>query len=226
MSAPFAGLIRLATAVRDGLMSAADKAKLDGLAAGAAVVSVFGRAGAVVAAVGDYVTSEIDNDSSVSGTTLKDALNALLGRAHATLGSLGADDHTQYALVTGTRAFTGPITANAFLESPATFAYAANVTLDVGAKADHVMSNTLTGPMAVAFSNVAAGRKGFIAVKQDGTGSRAVSFTMPGGYTQLRNYDVVDLSAQQSANSVTLYTYWAFALGGVNYFHITKAFQV
>lgn len=42
------------------------------------VTSVFGRSGAVVATSGDYPASKITNDSSVAGTTTKDALNTLL----------------------------------------------------------------------------------------------------------------------------------------------------
>ncbi len=45
---------------------------------GGAVTSVFTRTGAVVAALNDYVASLIGNDSSVSGATVKDALNTLL----------------------------------------------------------------------------------------------------------------------------------------------------
>jgi hypothetical protein len=49
----------------------------DGMGGGGAVASVFGRTGAVVAAAGDYAASEVDNDSGVSGATVKDALDAL-----------------------------------------------------------------------------------------------------------------------------------------------------
>jgi hypothetical protein len=42
------------------------------------VSTVFGRAGAVVAAAGDYAASQVTNDSSVTGSTNKDALNRLL----------------------------------------------------------------------------------------------------------------------------------------------------
>lgn len=42
-----------------------------------AVTSVFSRIGEVTAATGDYAASEITNDSSVSGTYLKDALEDL-----------------------------------------------------------------------------------------------------------------------------------------------------
>jgi len=45
---------------------------------GGTVTSVFGRVGAVVATLGDYVASQVNNDSSVSGATVKDALNSLL----------------------------------------------------------------------------------------------------------------------------------------------------
>lgn len=42
-----------------------------------AVISVFARIGAVVATLGDYAASLITNDSTVSGATVKDALNTL-----------------------------------------------------------------------------------------------------------------------------------------------------
>lgn len=44
---------------------------------GGSVSSVFTRTGAVVAAVGDYAASLVSNDSSVSGSTVKDALETL-----------------------------------------------------------------------------------------------------------------------------------------------------
>ncbi len=43
------------------------------------VTSVFGRIGAITAQAGDYDASQIDNDSSVVGSSVKDALNTLLG---------------------------------------------------------------------------------------------------------------------------------------------------
>lgn len=45
---------------------------------GGAVDSVFGRVGVVVAQSGDYDASEVANDSSVAGASVKDALNTLL----------------------------------------------------------------------------------------------------------------------------------------------------
>lgn len=43
-----------------------------------AVTSAFGRTGDVVAVAGDYEASQVDNDSSVPGATVADALDALL----------------------------------------------------------------------------------------------------------------------------------------------------
>ena len=47
------------------------------IASTAPVDSVFGRIGVVVAALSDYDASQIDNDSSVAGATVKDALDQL-----------------------------------------------------------------------------------------------------------------------------------------------------
>lgn len=69
-----------ATTIVSGFMSATDKAKLNGIEAGAEVndvFSVFGRVGAVVALYGDYSSSEIINDSTVAGITVADALDTL-----------------------------------------------------------------------------------------------------------------------------------------------------
>ncbi|HZP20099.1 MAG TPA: DUF2793 domain-containing protein [Bauldia sp.] len=52
---------------------------IDEVAAAASppVASVFGRTGAVAAALHDYDASQVDNDSGVSGATVKDALDSL-----------------------------------------------------------------------------------------------------------------------------------------------------
>ena len=63
-----------------GLTAATVQAAIDEVAAGiatGAVTSVFGRTGAIAAAARDYDASQVDNDSSVSGATVKDALNTL-----------------------------------------------------------------------------------------------------------------------------------------------------
>lgn len=56
------------------------------LEAGAASVSsVFGRVGDVVAATSDYDASQVDNDSTVIGSTVKDALDLLGASSHAAI---------------------------------------------------------------------------------------------------------------------------------------------
>lgn len=48
---------------------------------GGGVSSVFARTGAVVAVAGDYDASEVTNDSSVTGVSVKDALDHLIALA-------------------------------------------------------------------------------------------------------------------------------------------------
>ena len=70
----------VATPVSSGFMSFSDKSKLNSIAFGAdvsPVTSVFSRVGAVVAVLNDYAASLVDNDSSVPGATVKDALESL-----------------------------------------------------------------------------------------------------------------------------------------------------
>ncbi len=56
-------------------------------AAAPPVTSVFGRIGAVVAVLGDYLASLVSNDSTVTGATVADALNTLnTGKAPVRLG--------------------------------------------------------------------------------------------------------------------------------------------
>lgn len=70
------------------------------------VLSFKARTGAVVPLLSDYDASQIDNDSSVSGATVKDALETLdatYTTDHGGLGGLTDDDHSQYWLAAGTR---------------------------------------------------------------------------------------------------------------------------
>lgn len=58
-----------------------------------AVTSVHGRAGTVIAAASDYDASQVDNDSTVVGTTVKDALETLdakVGGVSTVFGRAGA----------------------------------------------------------------------------------------------------------------------------------------
>jgi hypothetical protein len=56
---------------------------------GGSVSSVFGRAGAVVAATGDYDGDQVDNVSTVPGASLSDALDYLLANAGAVASVFG-----------------------------------------------------------------------------------------------------------------------------------------
>jgi len=74
---------------------------------GDAVLSFEGRQGIVAATAGDYLASEITNDSSIIGATVKLALETLgstFTTDHGTLAGRADDDHTQYWLAAGTRA--------------------------------------------------------------------------------------------------------------------------
>lgn len=141
------------------------------------------------------------------------------GAAHAVAttgvaGFLSSADKTKLdALAAGQAASVGRLTVDAVLEVPTNIAYAAAVTLDAAVKNDYAIG-VLTGPCAITWSNPAAGRQGTVAVRQDGTGSRAVTLTAPGGWTLMRDSVLADLAAAQAANAITLYT-WAFvAVGG------------
>lgn len=70
--------ISAATTSAPGSLSSADKTKLDSITSGAAVASVFGRTGAVVAAASDYTIQQIANvtvsTSAASGTPASGSL--------------------------------------------------------------------------------------------------------------------------------------------------------
>lgn len=55
------------------------------------VSSVFSRTGVIVAALSDYDASQVDNDSSVVGATVKDALETLAGAGAGSITTLFAD---------------------------------------------------------------------------------------------------------------------------------------
>lgn len=100
------GLHDTANAFANGFMSFLDKVKLDGIEAGAEVndvFSVFGRVGAVVATSGDYAASLVSNDSSITGATVKDALDNLVPTTRQVIAGTG---------LTGGGALSANITLN------------------------------------------------------------------------------------------------------------------
>lgn len=82
------------------------------------VSSVFGRAGAVVATVGDYVASQVTNDSTVAGTRVSDALNTLKALVTITVNKVVSTlSDVQSATTIIASPATGPqYTAKAYIE--------------------------------------------------------------------------------------------------------------
>ena len=78
----------------------------------------------------------------------------------------------------------GAASAVALKSIPVSFAYASSVTLDVLASNMFAMSNAMAGNMAVTLNNGVKGLSGVIAVLQDATGGRTLSFVTP-GWTQM-----------------------------------------
>ena len=86
----------------DGRDISADGAKLDGIPAGGgagAVASVFGRVGTVVAAAGDYTSSLVSNVSTVAGSTVTAALDALSANKADKLITVKTEPAAVHALV-------------------------------------------------------------------------------------------------------------------------------
>jgi hypothetical protein len=68
--------------------------------AAGAVLSVFGRTGAVVATLNDYTSSLVNNTSIVSGATVSDALNTLSGQVTGFVSVSGTPLVNQFAVWT------------------------------------------------------------------------------------------------------------------------------
>lgn len=70
----------------------------------APVTSVYGRTGAVVAAISDYGSDQIDNDSTVTGTNVSDALEQLdsdISSVSSNVGALDSSDISNNSSVSG-----------------------------------------------------------------------------------------------------------------------------
>ncbi len=127
---------------------------------GGAITSVFTRTGAVVAAASDYDASQIDNDSSVTGAFVDDALNTLnsgkaaTSHAHA-LGDLTGDSDditegaTQLFFTTAEQSKLAGIEAAADVTDAANVA-AAGAVMDGDFSANGLMERTGAGAYTVA----------------------------------------------------------------------------
>ncbi len=104
------------------------------------------------------------------------------------------------------------------------FAWSANAaTIDVSAAKNFAATNTLTGNSTLTLSNGADGMNGVIHVKQDGTGSRTLAFTIA-GRTVLKDLNVADTNPLVTANSITEYHYYFVTIAGTAYCRIFKVF--
>ena len=78
-ASPNAAMLHMATVVMTGGSLSALTPAFTYLSLGSVISSVFGRTGIVIAALHDYAASLIDNDSGVTGSTVKDCLIYLKG---------------------------------------------------------------------------------------------------------------------------------------------------
>lgn len=113
---------------------------------GGAVLSVFGRAGSVVAALGDYTSSLITNASGVAGVTVTAALDALQAALDAANTAIGSKADTTY-VNTQLATKADRVIASVVYTAAATTLQAADADRSVGI--DSALSNTLTIPPGV-----------------------------------------------------------------------------
>ncbi len=120
-------------------------------AAVAGVSSVYGRAGAVVAAVGDYTDAQINNTSTVSGTHVNDALTNL----KASIAALVTGVSSAFGRTGAVVATTGDYTSTQVTNSSSVTSGGASVTTAL---------NALQSQIAASVSGVASvfGRSGTV----------------------------------------------------------------
>lgn len=147
----------IATALIAGFMSAAMFTKLDGIEAGAevnVVTSVHTRIGDVVSAVGDYDSDEVDNASTVTGSSVSDALETLDSDIQAHIGTGGTSEHP-LAIASGLAGFMSGAD-KAKLDGIAAGAVADHGALSGLSDDDHTQYILVSG--ARGFSGVVAGQ--------------------------------------------------------------------
>lgn len=125
-------------------------------------------------------------------------------------------------LPTGQTHTVGRLTVDAILETPTGFTNTGSINLDVSIKNDFVINTGgMTGNLTLTLINPANGRQGIIAVRQDATGSRTITFSVA-GYTLYSDPGTPDLQPSPTPNSITIYTYALLQVGGASIAYFSK----
>lgn len=116
-------------------------------------------------------------------------------------------------------------TPSGAVADPATnFTWSSNAaTVDVSLGHNFTATNTMGGNSTLALSNGVDGDNGLIFVKQDGTGSRTLTFTIS-GRTVLKDLNVADTNPLVTANSITMYQYYYVTTVSTAYVVLNKVY--
>lgn len=192
----------VATTSANGLMSSADKTKLDGVEAGAqvnTVTSVAGKTGAVPLAKSDVGLGNVDNTSDAAKPVSTAQQTALNGKANLSGGN--SFSGTQRGNITALSVSSGSIAWNLANGNDFTVTLTANATLSL--------------PTGIATH---VGQKGRILVSQDGTGGRTLAVVA--NFIPLGSSSVPAIPSAANAKAYLAYdvistTEIAFTLTGV-----------
>jgi hypothetical protein len=166
----------------------------------------------------DSVRVGVISDSQ-HGTRGGDTAHAVASASAA--GFMTAAQFSKLAsLAAGEASTLGRVTVDAVHEMHGNVPYAATVILDTSAHNDFKIEE-VAGNITIQFSNLATGRQGMIAFRQDATGGRSVTFSSPGNAIY-RDAGTTNLQPAQGPNAITLYTYCLVLFGGAKMLFIGK----
>jgi hypothetical protein len=110
--------------------------------------------------------------------------------------------------------------AETVADAATAFAWVSNAaSIDMGAAHNFVASNTLTGNSTLTITGGVDGSYGVVQVKQDGTGSRTLGFSVA-GRTQLRDLNTPDTNPRPTPNSLTEYHIYFSTVAGTAYYRV------
>jgi hypothetical protein len=131
----------------------------------------------------------------------------------------GTDQTKLNSLAAGQAITLGRVTVDTIVSPPTAVAYASAITLDVSAENSFTIA--LGGSPIVTFTNMLAGSSGSVAVRQDATGKRTVTF-VAAGWNVYRDSAGSDLLPAQAPNAITVYSYRFEVVAGVNVLRISR----